>query len=123
MSNPATSMFITSPDIQKARESILGDDTDKKEEAVAKGTVEVEYASGLKLAAVVAALVLSVFLVSLDLTIVATAILKITNVSLHIHSSRTAGADYFLGFQVSEFCIVNWFSILPDHRCLPIYVG
>ena len=42
-------------------------------------TAEVEYPQGLRLGAIVVALILAIFLVSLDLTIVATAIPKITD--------------------------------------------
>jgi hypothetical protein len=87
ISSPTTSLYEPNPNSQKAQESTPDDGTDKEETATG-GEVEVEYASGFKLAAVVAALALSVFLVSLDMTIVATAIPKITDVSLRMHSQE-----------------------------------
>lgn len=88
MSTTALSMYEPSPTIQQAQESIPNDSTEEEEKAAAEGAVEIEYASGFKLVAVVAALALSVFLVSLDMTIVATAIPKITDVSVHIHQQE-----------------------------------
>jgi hypothetical protein len=72
---PAPSVMDTNT-IPRSEGSIRQDDS-----AVADDS-NVEYASGLKLAAVVLALALSIFLVSLDMTIVATAIPKISDVSL-----------------------------------------
>lgn len=82
VSSPATSTYEPNPDSQKTQETVPDD-------GINEVAVEVEYASGFKLGAVVAALALSVFLVSLDLTIVATAIPKITDVSFHSHMHRT----------------------------------
>jgi hypothetical protein len=78
---PATSMFDTSPNSRKEQESIAGDSTEEEREPTVKNSIG--YASGFKLVAVVLALALSVFLVSLDMTIVATATPKITDVSLY----------------------------------------
>lgn len=81
LSTPATSMYEPNPSGNKARESIPDEGTDVEDNHVDnEAAVEVEYASGLKLGAIVVALALSVFLVSLDMTIVATAIPKITDV-------------------------------------------
>jgi MFS transporter, DHA2 family, glioxin efflux transporter len=77
ISTPATSIYEPNPNNQKVEE--LSPD----EERGATPELEVEYASGFKLAVVVMALALSVFLISLDMTIVATAIPKITDVSFH----------------------------------------
>jgi hypothetical protein len=80
-STPATSMFEPNPTSRKAQEPIADDGTEEEREFTVENATE--YASGFKLVAVVLALALSVFLVSLDMTIVATAIPKITDVSLY----------------------------------------
>jgi MFS transporter, DHA2 family, glioxin efflux transporter len=77
ISTPATSIYEPNPNNQKA-EQLSPDD-----KRGATSELGVEYASGFKLAVVVMALALSVFLVSLDMTLVATAIPKITDVSFH----------------------------------------
>jgi MFS transporter, DHA2 family, glioxin efflux transporter len=79
LSTAATSIDEPYPNNHKAQESSLGSISD--DERVTTVANDVEYASGFKLAAVIMALALSVFLVSLDMTIVATAIPKITDVS------------------------------------------
>ena len=79
-STPASSVYMRNPNSQNEQVSVQ-ENGPEKEEIAADGPTEVEYASGFRLAAIVAALALSVFLVSLDLTIVATAIPKITDVS------------------------------------------
>ena len=71
-------MYGQNPNNQKIHES--SPDTSSDEEIQIATESEIEYASGFKLVAVILALALSVFLVSLDLTIVATAIPKITDV-------------------------------------------
>ena len=83
ISTPATSMYEDNQIRQKAEESSPDHDTNE-----GGGTADVGYASGFKLLAVVVALALSVFLVSLDLTIVATAIPKITDVSSSKQSTK-----------------------------------
>ena len=78
ISTPATSMYGQNANTQKIAKSVSDNDSDQETSATAE--LEIEYASGLKLVAIILALALSVFLVSLDLTIVATAIPKITDV-------------------------------------------
>jgi MFS transporter, DHA2 family, glioxin efflux transporter len=97
LSSPATSMNEPNIDLQKEHELIAHDDTVNREENVDESGVEVEYASGFRLAAVVVALALSVFLVSLDMTIVATAIPKITDVRFQTHPGIITSTDNCLG--------------------------
>lgn len=99
LSSPTASVYEPNPNSQKSQESTPDGGTDKEDAATGgEVAVEVEYASGLKLAAVVAALALSVFLVSLDMTIVATAIPKITDVSFPHAPTRTISTDTLVGF-------------------------
>jgi hypothetical protein len=84
-STPATSMYEQNPNNRKTQESTPDSGTDEERETTTEP--EIEYASGFKLVAVILALALSVFLVSLDLTIVATAIPKITDVCF-LHSPK-----------------------------------
>ena len=78
ISTPAISMYEQNANAQKIEKSVSDNGSDQETSATAE--LEIEYASGLKLVAIILALALSVFLVSLDLTIVATAIPKITDV-------------------------------------------
>ncbi|KAI8939263.1 hypothetical protein NX059_005090 [Plenodomus lindquistii] len=79
--NDQSTTAPSSVDVEKGQNVVLSTEasssTDKEVEATA-ATAE-DYPGGLKLAAIVAALVLSIFLFSLDQTIVATAIPKITD--------------------------------------------
>ncbi|KUJ18298.1 MFS general substrate transporter [Mollisia scopiformis] len=65
-------------------------------EGVANGEDEVEYPAGFRLAAIVVALLLSIFLVSLDMTIVATAIPKITDEFHGLDLVGWYGSAFFL---------------------------
>lgn len=82
MSTPATSMYEPNLSSKKEQDSIPGEGTDTEADPAVNGD-ELVYVGGLKLAAIVVALALSIFLVSLDMTIVATAIPKITDVRSH----------------------------------------
>ena len=93
MSNTEVPSDQTSLSLPKEEENNHGDQTagnldetdEKVEQTVADGsspsqeTAEIEYPQGLRLGAIVLALILAIFLVSLDLTIVATAIPAITD--------------------------------------------
>ena len=59
--------------------STLGSESGEKSDGRDPSQVSSEYPRGIKLAAIVVALIISIFLVSLDQTIVATAIPKITD--------------------------------------------
>ena len=74
----------------------------------------VDYPKGLKLTFIVVALVLSIFLVSLDMTIVATAIPKITDEFQGLEDVAWYGSAFFMtlgGFQSSWGKIFKYFSL------------
>ncbi|PKK49097.1 hypothetical protein CI102_8510 [Trichoderma harzianum] len=76
------------------------DETDEKQEEIASvqndELSEDEYPSGIKMFFIVLALVLSVFLLSLDMTIVATAIPKITDEFQGLDKAGWYGAAFFM---------------------------
>jgi hypothetical protein len=78
ISTPATSIHEENPNIEKMEKSVPDCGSGQVTKTTAE--LEIECASSFKLVAVILALALSVFLVSLDLPIVATTILKITDV-------------------------------------------
>jgi MFS family permease len=74
----------------------------------------VEYPTGLKLTFIVVALVLSIFLISLDMTIVATAIPKITDEFHGLEEVAWYGSAFFMtlgGFQSSWGKIYKYFPL------------
>ncbi|PMD38673.1 major facilitator superfamily transporter [Hyaloscypha variabilis F] len=87
-------MYEQNPNNRKTQESTPDSGTDEERETTTEP--EIEYASGFKLVAVILALALSVFLVSLDLTIVATAIPKITDTFKSQDFVSWIGSAFFL---------------------------
>ncbi|KAN0110016.1 major facilitator superfamily transporter [Hyaloscypha variabilis] len=87
-------MYEQNPNNRKTQESAPDSGTDEERETTTEP--EIEYASGFKLVAVILALALSVFLVSLDLTIVATAIPKITDTFKSQDFVSWIGSAFFL---------------------------
>ncbi|KAK4451967.1 major facilitator superfamily-domain-containing protein [Podospora aff. communis PSN243] len=99
-------------------------DLEKKQAADAASTkeevpstddeVEIEYPTGTTLAFIVVALVLSVFLVALDMTIVATAIPKITDEFQGLEDVAWYGSAFFMtigGFQSTWGKIYKYFPL------------
>ncbi|KAI4121310.1 MAG: hypothetical protein LQ338_006441 [Usnochroma carphineum] len=95
----------TAPDVVYEKESgknMANDNDERQEKSGSDDAKPDEYPSGLRLVFVVLALVLSIFLVSLDLTIVATAIPKITDQFHGLDDVSWYSAAFFMtigGFQ------------------------
>ena len=105
-SEPGSTMALsTPPDVAPEKESgknTTKDNNESLEKAVPEDAAPGEYSSGLRLIILVVALVLGIFLVSLDLTIVATAIPKITSEFHGLDSVAWYSAAFFMtigGFQ------------------------
>lgn len=86
---------------EKESKTDLGDTTDQENGSITNGAspeeeVEGQYPEGLRLAFIVIALLLSIFLVSLDMTIVATAIPKITDEFQGLDLVGWYGSAFFL---------------------------
>ncbi|KAE9375543.1 putative HC-toxin efflux carrier [Stipitochalara longipes BDJ] len=89
------------PSFEKEAKADLGDTTDQEDgsmrnEVLPEEDVEGQYPEGLRLACIVIALLLSIFLVSLDMTIVATAIPKITDEFKGLDLVGWYGSAFFL---------------------------
>jgi len=95
----------TPPDVASEKESgknTTKDDDESPEKPVRDDATPGEYPSGLRLIFIIVALVLGIFLVSLDLTIVATAIPKITSEFHGLDDVAWYSAAFFMtigGFQ------------------------
>lgn len=95
----------TAPDIAYEKESgenTTNDDNERQEKPNADDAKRDEYPTGVRLVFIILALVLSIFLVSLDLTIVATAIPKITSEFHGLEDVSWYSAAFFMtigGFQ------------------------
>ena len=95
----------TPPDVASEKESgknTTKDDNESPEKPVLDHATPGEYPSGLRLIFIIVALVLGIFLVSLDLTIVATAIPKITSEFHGLDDVAWYSAAFFMtigGFQ------------------------
>ena len=96
---------LTPPDVASEKESgknTTKDDDESPEKPVRDDATPGEYPSGLRLIFIIVALVLGIFLVSLDLTIVATAIPKITSEFHGLDDVAWYSAAFFMtigGFQ------------------------
>ncbi|KAK4099579.1 MFS general substrate transporter [Parathielavia hyrcaniae] len=85
-----------------------------KEEAAGTAIEEMEYPTGLAFSFIVVALVLTVFLVSLDMTIVATAIPRITDEFQGLEDVAWYGSAFFMtvgGFQSTWGKIFKYFPL------------
>lgn len=93
------------PDVaceKESGENTTNDDDERQEKLNPDDANPIEYPTGLRLVFIVCALVLSIFLVSLDLTIVATAIPKITGDFHGLENVSWYSAAFFMtigGFQ------------------------
>ena len=101
----STHTTLAAPDVtyeKGSNENTSNDDDEMHEKPNPDDTKPDEYPSGLRLVFVVLALVLGIFLVSLDLTIVATAIPKITGEFHGLHDVSWYSSAFFMtigGFQ------------------------
>lgn len=89
-------------------------DIESGDEATAETTTADEYPHGAKLISIVVALVLSMFLIALDMTIVATAIPKITDEFHGLEEVAWYGSSFFMtlgGFQSTWGKIYKYFPL------------
>ncbi|KAL8856751.1 MAG: hypothetical protein Q9178_006709 [Gyalolechia marmorata] len=107
----------TAPDVTNEKESdknMLSDNEEIQEKQNADDTKPEEYPSGTRLVSIVIALALCVFLVSLDLTIVATAIPKITDEFGGLEDVSWYSAAFFMtigGFQSAWGKVYKYFPL------------
>ncbi|KAK0619729.1 major facilitator superfamily domain-containing protein [Immersiella caudata] len=110
-STRAPSTIESTIDLEKKQ---AADAASTKEEAPSTDEPEIEYPKGTTLAFIVVALVLSVFLVALDMTIVATAIPKITDEFHGLEEVAWYGSAFFMtvgGFQSTWGKIYKYFPL------------
>ncbi|PKS08405.1 hypothetical protein jhhlp_005349 [Lomentospora prolificans] len=83
-------------DVMEKKHDISDNSSEKVEEGISEEVDEGDYPQGFRLVAVVVALVLSIFLVALDMTIVATAIPRITDQFHSLGDVSWYGAAFFM---------------------------
>ncbi|KAL8859489.1 MAG: hypothetical protein Q9198_010635, partial [Flavoplaca austrocitrina] len=107
----------TAPDVPNEKESdknMLSDNEEIQEKQNADDTKPEKYPSGTRLVSIIIALALCVFLVSLDLTIVATAIPKITDEFGGLEDVSWYSAAFFMtigGFQSAWGKVYKYFPL------------
>jgi hypothetical protein len=96
------------------------DVTAKEAQAGGRGDEEVEYPHGLKLAVILAALCLAVFLVALDNTIISTAIPKITDHFNSITDIGWYGSAYLLTATALQPTFGRVYTIFSVGYCIEL---
>ncbi|KAK4122176.1 MFS general substrate transporter [Parathielavia appendiculata] len=120
LSPPKTEAYLSGESTRAPTPTEKGDENEKdpeksgsvKEEGA--GTDEMEYPTGLAFSFIVVALVLSIFLVSLDMTIVATAIPRITDEFQGLEDVAWYGSAFFMtvgGFQSTWGKVFKYFPL------------